>query len=282
MGIHKLMDLLRTNAPDAIKKRDIKYFSGMTVALDASMSMYQFLVSTQGISSDSNFLTSLTDEHGNKTGHLLGLFNRTLLLIENGIKPVWVFDGKPPTKKNGELLRRRKVKQEATEKKEEAEEVGDLAEALKQQQRTTYISKQEREDVKEMLRLMGVPVIQAPGEAEAQCSYMCAKGKVDAVCTEDTDCLVFGASIMVRDVNNKKEPLTEINRQAALEGLKLTEEEFIDMCILCGCDYSSKIEGIGPVKAYKFIQEMGCIEKVLEHCEFENKKDDKIRFVIPK
>ena len=160
--------------------------------------------------------------------------------------------------------------------------MGDLAEALKQQQRTTYISKQEREDVKEMLRLMGVPVIQAPGEAEAQCSYMCAKGKVDAVCTEDTDCLVFGASIMVRDVNNKKEPLTEINRQAALEGLKLTEEEFIDMCILCGCDYSSKIEGIGPVKAYKFIQEMGCIEKVLEHCEFENKKDDKIRFVIPK
>jgi len=45
---------------------------------------------------------------------LLGIFNRTILLIENGIKPVWVFDGKPPTKKNGELLRRRKIKQEAT------------------------------------------------------------------------------------------------------------------------------------------------------------------------
>lgn len=44
-----------------------------------------------------------------------------------------------------------------------------------------------------MLSLMGVPVIQAPGEAEAQASYMCKKGKVDAVCTEDTDCLVFGA-----------------------------------------------------------------------------------------
>lgn len=51
MGIHKLMDLIRANAPDSIKKRDLKYYSGMTVALDASMSMYQFLVSTQGISS---------------------------------------------------------------------------------------------------------------------------------------------------------------------------------------------------------------------------------------
>jgi len=75
----------------------------MSLALDASMSMYQFLISTQGISSDPNygFLTSLSDSEGNKTGHLLGLFNRTLLLIDNGIKPVWVFDGKPPTKKNG-------------------------------------------------------------------------------------------------------------------------------------------------------------------------------------
>jgi flap endonuclease-1 len=101
MGIHKLMELIRDKSPDSIKKRDIKYFSGMSLALDASMSMYQFLVSTQGISSDSSFLTSLTDAEGNKTGHLLGLFNRTLLLIENGIKPVWVFDGKAPTKKNG-------------------------------------------------------------------------------------------------------------------------------------------------------------------------------------
>jgi flap endonuclease-1 len=101
MGIHKLMDLLRANSPDSIRKRDIKFFEGQILALDASMSMYQFLVSTQGISSDSNFLTSLTDDQGNKTGHLLGLFNRTLLLIENGIRPVWVFDGKPPTKKNG-------------------------------------------------------------------------------------------------------------------------------------------------------------------------------------
>ncbi len=97
-----------------------------------------------------------------------------------------------------------------------------MAEALKQQQRTTYITKQEREDVKHMLQLMGVPVVQAPGEAEAQASYMNKTGKVDAVCTEDTDCLVFGAETMIRDVNNKKEPLTEINRERMLADLELT------------------------------------------------------------
>jgi flap endonuclease-1 len=78
---------------------------------------------------------------------------------------------------------------------------------------------------------------------------------------------VFGAGTMIRDVNNRKEPLTEINRDRAMLDLELTEDEFIDMCILCGCDYASKIEGIGPVKAYKFIKEFHSIENILEFCK---------------
>lgn len=101
MGIYKLMELLRMNAEGCIRKRDLGYYSGMSIALDASMAMYQFIISTQGY--DHNALTVLTDNDGNKTGHLLGMMNRTIALLENGMKPVWVFDGKPPTKKNGEV-----------------------------------------------------------------------------------------------------------------------------------------------------------------------------------
>ena len=89
-----------------------------------------------------------------------------------------------------------------------AEEEGQLAEALKQQQRNTRITKQEKEDAMTMLRLMGVPVIIAPGEAEAQCSLMCKEGIVDAVGTEDMDALTFGATILLRELNHKKEPIT--------------------------------------------------------------------------
>jgi flap endonuclease-1 len=67
-----------------------------------------------------------------------------------------------------------------------------------------------------------------------------------------------------------------------LMDLDLTNEEFIDMCILCGCDYASKIEGIGPVKAYKFIKEFGTIEKLIEFCKSENEKEGKIKYVLPK
>ena len=91
MGIHKLMDLIREKAPDSFRSRDISYYCGMWIALDASMAMYQFIISTQG--HDNNFMSQLTDKDGNKTGHLLGMFNRTLGLIEAGVKPVWVFDG---------------------------------------------------------------------------------------------------------------------------------------------------------------------------------------------
>lgn len=67
-----------------------------------------------------NFLTNLTDKEGNKTGHLVGLFNRTIMLLEHGIKPIWVFDGAAPKLKNGELARRKKLKEESKEKASEA------------------------------------------------------------------------------------------------------------------------------------------------------------------
>ncbi len=105
----------------------------------------------------------MTDSQGNKTGHLLGLWNRTLAMVDAGIRPVWVFDGPPPLKKNGELLKRKRIKEEAEEKADQAKEVGDLANAVKQLQRATRITRAEKTDAMAMLRLMGIPVIEAPG-----------------------------------------------------------------------------------------------------------------------
>lgn len=96
------------------------------------------------------------------------------------------------------------MKAEEAEKADLAEEEGQLAEALKHQQRTTRISKQEKQDAIKMLQLMGIPVILAPGEAEAQCSFMCKEGVVDAVGTEDMDALTFGTPILLRELNHKK------------------------------------------------------------------------------
>lgn len=137
------------------------------------------------------------------------------------------------------------------------------------------ITPQMKEDAMKMLELMGVPVIQAPCEAEAQCAALCKAGKVFATVTEDMDALTFGTCVLIRGVNAKKEPVTEINFEEALKGLGFTYPEFVDLCILCGCDYTGNIDGIGPIKAYNLIKDHHNIENVLEFLKQENLSDKK-------
>ena len=123
------------------------------------------------------------------------------------------------------------------------------------------------EDAKTMLRLLGLPVIEAPCEAEAQCAALCKNGKVYATATEDMDALTFGTLNLLRGFNSKKEPITEINYDKMLEGLEMSQSEFVDMCILCGCDYCDTIDGVGPITAFKLIKEHKTIEEVIKHLE---------------
>ncbi|EGR32852.1 hypothetical protein IMG5_068750 [Ichthyophthirius multifiliis] len=280
MGIHKLMDLLREKAPKCIKTADLKFYGGRQVACDASMAMYQFLATT---SSSSDFqIYNLTDKDGNKTAHLVGLFNRTVMLIDSGIKPAWIFDGKPPEFKSGELTKRQKAKANALEKQKAALDIGDMEEALKMEQRNLFITKDMKNDAIKMLQLLGVPVIQAPCEAEAQCAALTKAKKVFATVTEDMDALTFGTPTLLRGLNSKKEPIIEIDYNLMLQELELTQEQFVDLCILCGCDYLVRIDGIGPITAYKLIKEHLTLENVIAYMEKANDENSKKqKFKIP-
>jgi flap endonuclease-1 len=104
---------------------------------------------------------------------------------------------------------------------------------------------------------MGLPVIEAPSEAEAFCAYLTRQRKAYATVSEDMDSLTFGSPILIRGISSSKgskgPELVQIDLPKVLAQLKLTQEEFVDLCILCGCDYTNTIGGIGPVKAYRFI-----------------------------
>lgn len=213
----------------------------------------------------------------------MGLFNRAITLIGQGIRPVWVFDGLPPNLKRRELTRRKKLKQEAHEKLTEAKETGDVQEQLKQQKRQVKMSSQVAEDAMKMLRLMGFPVLKAKAEAEAQCVALLAQKVVDAVASEDMDCLTFGCSMLLRGFKSSDRQIVEIDLQKVLAGLGLTMDQFVDFCILCGCDYCDSVKHMGPVKALKFIKEHKSIEGVLAALERENKAGKgKLKFGIPK
>lgn len=273
MGIKSLSQVLGDEAPDSMKEYTMKNFEGRRIAIDASMSMYQFLIAVRP-GPDGG---TLTNDVGETTSHLQGMFYRTIKMLSNGIKPVFVFDGKPPTLKTGELAKRAARKREAESGLEEAKETGGAEEALKFAKRSVRVTKEHNEECKKLLRLMGVPVVEAPCEAEATCAALAKAGKVYATATEDMDALTLGTPILIRHLTfseARKIPIKEISLPRVLEGLKLTEDQFIDMCILLGCDYCESIKGIGPKKSFELIQKYKCIEEILKHL-------DSKKYVVP-
>ncbi|KAH9480343.1 Elongation of fatty acids protein 2 [Psilocybe cubensis] len=263
MGIKGLTALLSQHAPNAIKEHEIKTLFGRKVAIDASMSIYQFLIAVRQRDGE-----MLQNDAGETTSHLMGFFYRTIRIVENGIKPAYVFDGKPPEMKKGVLSQRFAKREEAKAEGEEAKETGTAEDLDRFSRRTVKVTREHNEECRRLLKLMGIPVVIAPSEAEAQCAELARGGKVYAAGSEDMDTLTFNAPILLRHLTfseAKKQPISEINLQAALDGLEMNMDQFIDLCILLGCDYLEPIKGIGPKSALKLIKEHGSLKAVIKH-----------------
>lgn len=269
MGIKGLNAIVMENAPLAIRKSDIKSFFGRKVAIDASMSLYQFLIAVR-----QNDGTQLLNDNGETTSHLMGIFYRTLRMIDNGIKPVYVFDGKPPVLKKFELDKRSERRKETELKLAEAT---DLNEKIKQERRLVKVTKQHNDEAKHLLTLMGIPYVEAPSEAEAQCAELAKAGKVYAAASEDMDTLCYRTPYLLRHLTfseAKKEPIQELDTEKILQSLNLSIEQFIDLGILLGCDYIESIKGIGPVTALKLIKEHGSLDSIVKYIQENNNNNN--------
>jgi flap endonuclease-1 len=226
------------------------------------MSLYQFLIAVRQQDGQ-----QLVNESGETTSHLMGMFYRTLRIVENGVKPVYVFDGKPPEMKGGELAKRLERRQAAEKAAEESKETGTAEDVNRFERRTVRVTKEQNEEAKRLLKLMGIPYVDAPGEAEAQCATLAAAGKVHASASEDMDTLTFGTPLLLRHLtasDQKKLPIAEVDLKKLMDGLQLNKDEFVDLCILLGCDYCEPIRGVGPTTALKLIKEHRNLESVIE------------------
>ncbi|XP_074087423.1 flap endonuclease 1 [Macrotis lagotis] len=264
MGIHGLAKLIADVAPSAIRENDIKSYFGRKVAIDASMSIYQFLIAVRQGGD------VLQNEEGEATSHLVGMFYRTIRMVENGIKPVYVFDGKPPQLKSGELAKRGERRAEAEKQLQQAQDAGAEEEVEKFTKRLVKVTKQHNDECKRLLSLMGIPFLEAPSEAEASCAALVKAGKVYAAATEDMDCLTFGSPVLMRHLTAseaKKLPIQEFHLSRVLQGLGLTQEQFVDLCILLGSDYCESIRGIGPKRAIDLIQQHKSIEEIIRRLD---------------
>src|SRR6266705_731401 len=196
----------------------------------------------------------LRDSHGRITSHLSGLFYRTTRLITDyGLELVFVFDGKPPVLKFAEIARRRSIKEKYDAEHAQAIEAGDFPKAYSKATMTSRLTREMAEEARELLRLMGLPVIQAPSEGEAQASHMAKQGSVWAAASKDYDCLLFGTPRLLRFLTiSGKEFLPSkgafraitpelIDIAVLLDHYKLTQPQLIDLAILVGTDFNDGI-----------------------------------------
>lgn len=235
----------------SIELADLK---GRTIAIDTYNTLYQFL----SIIRDRFTGEPLRDSKGRVTSHLSGLFYRTTNLIENGIEPVFVFDGKPPAFKRKTAEARSAVKKEAEERLEKARGEGDFEAIRRYAQATSKLTGEIIEHSKMLLEYMGIPVVQAPSEGEAQAAHMTNTGKAWASGSQDWDSLLFGTERMVKNLTVSgrrkvahKENYTEIKPEVielerVLSQLGVTRDQMIMLGILIGTDYNpGGIKGMG-------------------------------------
>ncbi|HME51608.1 MAG TPA: flap endonuclease-1 [Candidatus Lokiarchaeia archaeon] len=244
-------------------------FAGKKIAIDAFNWLYQFLAPIR--LADGSLLQ---DKEGKSTSHLSGFFYRNVFLLENRIKPVYVFDGVPSELKSETIRQRVTIREEAKKKSEAAKEAGEMAAARRYATASSQIEPHMIPDCKRLFELMGIPYIEAPSEGEAQATHMVNKNDVFIVASQDYDCFLFGARTLLRNLTQQEKrtirgKVYKIEMESyllddVLQQLEITQSQLVDLGILTGTDFNDGIHGVGQKTALKLIKEHGSIEAIYE------------------
>lgn len=241
---------------------EMEALRGKTLAIDAYNTLYQFLSIIRQPDG-----TPLKDPQGRVTSHLAGTLYRTANMVEAGVKPVFVFDGKPHELKRATLDERKARKEKAEGEYKEAVAAGDMEKARMKASQTSRLTMEMVEQAKKLILGLGLGYVDAPQEGEAQAVQLVMSGSADAVASQDYDALLFGAPRLVRNMTvtgRRKLPRKqvwvevkpeEVSLDEVQEETGLSREQLVDLALLLGTDFNKGVKGVGPKKAIKLIQD---------------------------
>jgi len=244
------------------KEIEISDLKDKVLAVDSYNLLYQFLTTIRARDG-----SLLMDSKGNVTSHLVGLFSRTTKLMQQGLKLGFVFDGKPPKLKEKERERRKELKLDAEKEYKKAVEKKDLETMKKYAARMSRLTPELVDEAKKVIEALGLPMVQAPCEGEAQAAFIVKKGDAYAIVSQDFDSLLHGAPLLVRNLSiaGKRKMVNKlsyetikpelINLADSLNELGIDQEQLIALALLVGTDYNiGGIKGIGPKKALELVK----------------------------
>lgn len=255
MGVKSLNTLISNYTSNGEKKVHLSKFKGYKLAIDTNVYLYKYLYG--------------------KSNHINGIFFMINKMKKFNIKPIFIFDGKPPEEKNDKIIQRKAIRNKLQQRllnlksdltlQESDEEKQKIQEEIENiEKKIMYVNRLVIEKTQNLFDHMGVAYINANCEAEQYCSKLCRMGLVDGVVSEDTDTIACGSKIVLRDFSNRDDNITYFSLDEILYELNLNYNSFIDLCILLGNDYNNRPRGYGPDKIFELIQKFGNIETILE------------------
>ena len=253
------------NIKDIIPRKEIELedLKGKTIVVDAFNTLYQFLSSVRQMDG-----TPLMDDNKKVTSHLSGVLYRNAALLEQGVRLVYVFDGKAPDLKAKTHKKRQEVRDSAEEKYEQAKQDEDIMRMKRYSSQLLRLDDEMIKESKELLEAMGVAVVQAPSEGEAEAAYLCKhKEEVYASASQDYDSLLYGVPLLIQNltlarkrkiISGYREVKPElIDFEHVLDVLEINLDQLICLGILVGTDYNPKgVPGIGQKKALELVQRL--------------------------
>ncbi len=255
----------------------LELLSGRRVAIDAYNALHQFLAIIRQPDGQ-----PLRDSQGRVTSVYSGLFYRTLRILAEGIKPIYVFDGPPPRFKKQVIRKRKEARKEAKSRWKEALKEGDMEKARKYAQSALRLTPEMVRNCRNILSALGLPYVDAPTEGEAQAATMAARGDVWGASSQDFDSLLFGSPRLVRNLTmtgrrklpNRNEyvniELQLIELQEILTELGINQDQLIMLGILVGTDYNQGgIRGIGPKRGLNMVREYDSPSDLLDKLDWD-------------
>lgn len=300
MGIKNLTKFINEKFSHVPKEVHLSVFAYKIIAIDLSLYLYTYKAVANKNGGYS--YGKKGGVRGGNDSWLISFLQLVSSLRRNNIHCIFIYDGKPPVEKEAEQQRRkdennkREVRayelqasmdeyhqtgiikpnlQEFIDRETSKEEkvkkllnntvnMNIIAEKVEQyaNQGVPRVTEEDIMKTKKLFTILKVPFCTAPEEAESMCAKLCRDGKVDAVLSEDSDILAYGAPIFINKINTGNDTCKVIQFGELLQEMDYTPSQFLDFCIMCGSDYNSNIRGIGPVNAYKLISSHSSIEEI--------------------
>ncbi len=278
MGNDEFITFVNKYLPGVITTQSKTRYAGRKVVFDTSQIMYKS--SIRDIKhNNSNHKTS----NGKTTSHIHGILKSIFSSFRSEVLPIYVFDGKPPDIKDGVIYKRRKIKKKAIEQfNDELTE----NEKIKLKCKSLTIRTFQYRETEELLYVAGIPYVQSPGEADAQCAGISIyndENELAGVGSEDCDMLAHGARAILKSFHNKFNEVVEIRHDVLLEKMRefansilltnnkkaidqFTHSNFIDCFILFNCDNCTKITHISAIDKFKIfiLNDMNMVNVIKE------------------